>query len=739
MHFINKKKVGVDISDRSIEIAEISKNGDKVNISALGRVVLNEGIVKWGEIKDEAKLSEAFTRALKAASPRAIETTEIILGLPESQVFTYHFSIKTDEKSSLASLIKAEAIKNIPIPEKDLIFSHKILDKQKVEVRNDKKTKTATLFNISLVATSKKQLLMWQNFFKKLGISIELFDIESLALFRSIYKAPSQEHICLVDIGALTSNISIFSQDGLCFSHFIKKAGEIFTENIAEIRKNAQGEKLGTELAEKLKIEYGLSKEGEYGAELEMVLNSGVNCILQEIKKILAYHQTKFQKNIAEIVLLGGSAKMKGLLEYFQKNLVVSHLIPQISEQKSPISKDSDEKKESSAALNKNANIVLGKSAYLPDGNLLEYIEAIGVALRGCDSCYEKDHFFASIDLKKLEKEKQKMAKENEKEKAATDGEQNLSWFKAHKQETQLLAILLIGLILIAGAFWYRNYSASKNYQSQETALGAYEYEENAEYDIPVRTDLNAYDGSFARARIFTKTFAKALELSAAEKQGKTEALADLRKGEELWPTPVLGAETEEKIIFPLDYAWLIFRKADLDKLIMKKIKADVLEKEFMFSESEYLELKKGEEDNSYLLRVKVKFFTTEKIKGSGSENSPQGAVIEKIDTDAGLSSSTEETDSINSASAGEDGSLDDLKKLLFKARSEIGEGDILIKETETGWLNVRSGPGTNFDAVSRVREGESYDLLEEQDDWLKIDLGENASGWIFGKYAEKK
>jgi len=62
----------------------------------------------------------------------------------------------------------------------------------------------------------------------------------------------------------------------------------------------------------------------------------------------------------------------------------------------------------------------------------------------------------------------------------------------------------------------------------------------------------------------------------------------------------------------------------------------------------------------------------------------------------------------------------------------------IKIKETETGWLNVRESSSSASKAVTKVNPGESYPLLEEQTDWYKIDLGNEKSGWISTKYGEK-
>ncbi|MGN8645616.1 N-acetylmuramoyl-L-alanine amidase [Gracilibacillus sp. HCP3S3_G5_1] len=62
---------------------------------------------------------------------------------------------------------------------------------------------------------------------------------------------------------------------------------------------------------------------------------------------------------------------------------------------------------------------------------------------------------------------------------------------------------------------------------------------------------------------------------------------------------------------------------------------------------------------------------------------------------------------------------------LLIYAKDAQIEGDN---------LNVRSGPGTDYDVITQVNATERYPILEESGEWTKIDLGEN-QGWIHQDY----
>ncbi len=64
---------------------------------------------------------------------------------------------------------------------------------------------------------------------------------------------------------------------------------------------------------------------------------------------------------------------------------------------------------------------------------------------------------------------------------------------------------------------------------------------------------------------------------------------------------------------------------------------------------------------------------------------------------------------------------------------------EVEILETPTGFLNVRSGPGTNFEKIGQVKPGESFEFVSENPErtWLEIKLPDGTIGWVTGQYAK--
>jgi hypothetical protein len=62
----------------------------------------------------------------------------------------------------------------------------------------------------------------------------------------------------------------------------------------------------------------------------------------------------------------------------------------------------------------------------------------------------------------------------------------------------------------------------------------------------------------------------------------------------------------------------------------------------------------------------------------------------------------------------------------------------IIIKDTPTGFLRVRSEPSTTASEIGRVNPGEKYAIADTQNGWYKIVYNGTDEGWISGQYAEK-
>lgn len=336
----NKRSVGLDISDYTIEIAGLADRSVGTRVFALGSAKLEPGIVERGVIKDEDRLKTALKEAASAAKID-LSAERVVFGLPEALVYVHVFSFDPKSGRTLDEAISREAENTIPFRRSDLLYAHKTLGSWP-----DAKAGSGIL----LVAALKAEVLRWQDFFKNLGLCIEIFDIESLAIFRGMFEKYPPEPVCLVDIGATTTLVSVFTPLGLSYSYIINSAGNNISYQLSG------GLSISFAEAEKLKLESGLGENGQY-PQAAAIIKEILAKTFREIKNNIDYFNNEFSfPPVKEIVVGGGTSKLSGLDAYIR-------------------------------TLDPGINIRMGRPFYEAD---VAYTEAIGLAVRGLNDKWDK-------------------------------------------------------------------------------------------------------------------------------------------------------------------------------------------------------------------------------------------------------------------------------------------------------------------------------------------------------------
>ncbi|SEQ15659.1 N-acetylmuramoyl-L-alanine amidase [Virgibacillus subterraneus] len=69
---------------------------------------------------------------------------------------------------------------------------------------------------------------------------------------------------------------------------------------------------------------------------------------------------------------------------------------------------------------------------------------------------------------------------------------------------------------------------------------------------------------------------------------------------------------------------------------------------------------------------------------------------------------------------------------ILFLAFATLVSANEAVINTDN--LNVRTGPGTNFEKIGQVHTDEVYPILQQQDGWVEIQLTQG-TGWVTNEY----
>lgn len=301
LDFLRTPAFGLDISDYSIEIISLKGSFQKPRLLAIGRKVLEPGAVQDTQILDREILKKTLSELIKLPKFGKIKTNKFIFSLPESKSFILTFELPKDlRKKEELEFIKSEVRTNLPFKIEDLYIDFKIREK-------------AGTKEVLLVAAPKIIVNNYLEVFESLKLQPLAIEIESLSIARSLIREPNLT-ILIADIGARTTNFSIFDKNELRFSSTIEIAGNKFTKGLAE------GLKISLDEAENLKIEVGLNPKIKEG-KIFSILKKEIQAIILEIKNIEKYFQKKENKEFGKIILTGGSAVLPNLCNYLSKEL----------------------------------------------------------------------------------------------------------------------------------------------------------------------------------------------------------------------------------------------------------------------------------------------------------------------------------------------------------------------------------------------------------------------------------
>lgn len=133
--FSKYSAIGIDISDRSIEIVAVKKLGTKKILSGKCRTILPDGIVVRGRIQDQKNLFGTINDFLSKNGLRLTDAEKVIFGLPESQSYVHVFKIKTqNDPDEYAALVENEMARLVPITTEEMVTAYAINQQDKESV-----------------------------------------------------------------------------------------------------------------------------------------------------------------------------------------------------------------------------------------------------------------------------------------------------------------------------------------------------------------------------------------------------------------------------------------------------------------------------------------------------------------------------------------------------------------------------------------------------------------------------
>lgn len=292
---------GLDLSDRSIKVAQLKKKGDKIVLSSFGREDIPEGLIVDGEIKDEEEVAKLIRQTLLNAKPNPIKSKFVIYSIPEPRGFIRVIKISHSKENNLESAIRYEAEQLFPID-----INETYVDWQIIPNDSDK------MIKVIIVVVPRVVVNQLSSVMELAGLKPVAAEIESISITRSLIgESQSSKPILVIDLGKDRTSFIIFRSPAVEFTASIPVCGEEFINSISERLKVSKEE------AEKIKNKCGLRFDGEC-KETFKAIQPSLHGMIKYINRLIDYYKEHFELNedIARVVICGGESKMIGISSF---------------------------------------------------------------------------------------------------------------------------------------------------------------------------------------------------------------------------------------------------------------------------------------------------------------------------------------------------------------------------------------------------------------------------------------
>lgn len=295
--------IGLDIGSTSIRAVEATQTKDKPIINDFGQVLLPEGAVVGGVVKDD----RAVTTALRHLwTTQKFTSKSVTLGVTHQQVVVRHVEVSNLPAKEMRQALPFQVRDVLPLP-----VESAVLDFYPLEDPGDSETVHGLL-----LAAPKEAVLNMVTAVERAGLHVEYIDLSCFAALRAgAHLAEDTEAV--VDIGANGTNIIIHTNGVPDLVRTIPRGGVEVTKLMASRLGMSLGE------AEMLKCRVGLVK-GE-GPESAEVVAEAVRPLINEIRSSLNYYASSQPKapRVARLALVGGSAELPGFADRLSSQLSI--------------------------------------------------------------------------------------------------------------------------------------------------------------------------------------------------------------------------------------------------------------------------------------------------------------------------------------------------------------------------------------------------------------------------------
>ena len=330
--------LGIDFDSNSVKLVELKNERGRPQLITYGFIDKDVGVFLAEGEKPENY--QGIANLIKAVCKKAkVTTLKVIASLPAFSVFSSILNLPAMSKKDLASAIKWEAKKVVPLPLEEMILDWKILESEKESSQKtriefpkvfnkgeggEENVRERSFFKISspkgdylrvlLTAAPKELVKRHIDIFRTANLNLMSLDTESFALVRSLV-GNDKSALIIVDIGSVVTSVIIVEGGIPVLTRSIDIGGLTITKAIADSLN------INLNRAEQFKYDIGVNLNQTSESSVPKTITSAISPIIDEIKYSYNLYKNQGQKDVEKIILTGGSSMLINLPQHLSSAL----------------------------------------------------------------------------------------------------------------------------------------------------------------------------------------------------------------------------------------------------------------------------------------------------------------------------------------------------------------------------------------------------------------------------------
>jgi type IV pilus assembly protein PilM len=299
--------IGLDIGTSSIKVVQLRREKEKIILDTYGEIALGPyGGMQAGQAVHlgEEKTIEAIKDVFKEAKVTAFET---VVAIDPSSAYVSLVKVPKVEDKELKTMMPLEARKYIPVPLTEVQMDWWHIPTN-INIGAEER-----MVNVVLAAVSNETMTAYDRIVQKLALKNVEYEIQGYSILRSC-SPKTQGMILYVDIGAQYTTLSLIHQNTVLDMHVISRGSQDSTIQLSKALS------IAIETAEDSKRTFGYAGD-KSNPFIKDVMQLSSYPLFGEVARLSLMYERKYNQTIEGIILLGGGARVPGLLDAYNQTV----------------------------------------------------------------------------------------------------------------------------------------------------------------------------------------------------------------------------------------------------------------------------------------------------------------------------------------------------------------------------------------------------------------------------------